>query len=387
MNTAGAMYSRPPPMSSAILDMKTIDVELTGRSYPVYLGRGLLGDGSLWESHLGEGKILIVSNDVVAPLYLSTITEALGKRDFEVHIIPDGEPLKTVETWYRIIDSLIAMKARRDASIIALGGGVVGDVSGFAAACYMRGIRFLQAPTTLLAQVDASVGGKTAVNHPSGKNLIGAFHQPAAVIIDTATLATLANREFAAGLAEVVKYGLIRDPDFFSWLEREAAAINARDEGAITHLIQRSVQTKAAIVGADEKEAGIRAILNLGHSFGHALETETEYSVFLHGEAVAIGMVTAAELSESRNICERGTADRIAGLLARFGLPVEYPAGVSIEGMYQALQLDKKATASGLRLILLERIGHAVVDHDSSQGDILAAFENRLCGNQASNSE
>lgn len=358
--------------------MKTINVKLESNAYPVYLGRGLLNDQSLWQKHLGTGKTLIVSNDVVAPLYLEALKPALGGREIEVHIIPDGEPFKTAETWYGIIDKLVGMQARRDANIIALGGGVVGDITGFAAACYMRGIRFLQAPTTLLAQVDASVGGKTAINHEKGKNLVGAFHQPAAVMIDTSTLLSLEKREFNAGMAEVVKYGAIRDSSFFGWLEDNVDVINARDMDSLDYLIYQSVQNKAEIVARDEKEAGVRALLNFGHSFGHALEAVTRYSTFLHGEAVAIGMVTAARLSESRGLCGEGTTSRISGLLKRFDLPVHLPAQTSLASLRVALDLDKKALASGLRLILLTAIGRAIINDDSPPDEILSVMEQSL---------
>ena len=355
--------------------MNIINVDLDRGAYPVYLGRGLLTEGALWRRHLGEGKTLIVSNDVVAPLYLEPLKSALNGLDVEVHIVPDGESFKTAETWCGIIDALVGIKARRDANLIALGGGVVGDITGFAAASYMRGVRFLQAPTTLLAQVDASVGGKTGVNHEKGKNLIGAFHQPAAVIIDSATLSTLQQREFNAGLAEVVKYGAIRDPQFFAWLEENAGDVSERKAGALEYLINRSVSNKAEVVAEDEKEAGIRALLNFGHSFGHALESETGYAQFLHGEAVAIGMVTATRLSESRGLCPEGAAERLSNLLERFGLPTRIPSRIAIEGLCEALELDKKAVASGLRLILLKAIGSAVVDNASSRDDITAAME------------
>jgi 3-dehydroquinate synthase len=358
--------------------MKTVNVEVTSNAYPVYLGHGLLSENSLWDRHLGDGKTLIVSNDVVAPLYLDTLKSGLSGRKSDVHIISDGEQYKTAETWYGIIDKLIGMQARRDANVIALGGGVVGDITGFAAACYMRGIRFLQAPTTLLAQVDASVGGKTAINHEKGKNLVGAFHQPAAVIIDSATLSTLAEREFQAGLAEVVKYGAIRDEAFFSWLEDHASSILSRDVSSLDSLIYHSVSNKAEIVAADEKEAGIRALLNFGHSFGHALEAETAYTEFLHGEAVAIGMVTATRLSESRKLCATGAVKRISDLLSGFGLPTALPADISLEGLQDALNLDKKAVASGLRLILLTAIGEAIIDNDSEPLEIIAAMEQSL---------
>jgi len=354
--------------------MKSIDVALQSNAYPVYLGAGLLGNADLWKKHLGHGKVLVVSNDTVAPLYLDTVRQSLDRQDCEVHIIPDGEQHKTVETWYGIIDRLVSVKARRDSTVIALGGGVVGDIAGFAAASYMRGIRFLQAPTTLLAQVDASVGGKTGVNHAQGKNLVGAFYQPEAVFIDTATLETLEPREFNAGLAEVVKYGAIRDAAFFEWLEQQSGAVNARDAQALEHLIHRSVRNKAEIVSQDEKESGVRALLNFGHSFGHALETETAYQRFLHGEAVAIGMVIAAVLSESRALCPAGTAGRLATLLKRFDLPVRIPRDLSVEDLATAMELDKKAVASGLRLILLDAIGRARIDDLSGENEIVEAM-------------
>jgi 3-dehydroquinate synthase len=376
----------PKPMKQSN-NMKIINVELAANTYPVYLGQGLLSEHSLWHRHLATGKTLIVSNDVVAPLYLETLKSSLSGRDLDVHIIPDGEPFKNTETWYGIIDKLVGMQARRDANIIALGGGVVGDITGFAAACYMRGVRFLQAPTTLLAQVDASVGGKTGINHQRGKNLVGAFHQPAAVVIDSATLSTLADREFNAGLAEVVKYGAIRDPLFFAWLEEHASEIIDRDAEAIDNLVYQSVLNKAEIVSEDEKEAGIRALLNFGHSFGHALEAETRYSEFLHGEAIAIGMVTATRLSESRGLCDPGITERVSALLARFGLPLRIPARVSIKGLSEALELDKKAIASGLRLILLSAIGQAVVDNNSSQSEIITVMEQSLNRNRTRTEE
>ena len=355
--------------------MITIDIELESTRYPVYLGRGGLARGDAWRPHVGDGRILVVSNDVVEPLYLDTLEEGLDDRPFDVHVIPDGEQYKTVATWQGIIDRLVGLQARRDACLIALGGGVVGDITGFAAAAYMRGVRFLQAPTTLLAQVDASVGGKTGVNHVRGKNLIGAFHQPAAVVIDSATLDTLPAREFNAGLAEVVKYGAICDAPFFDWLETHADRIALRDAAAIDELIRRSVENKAAVVAGDEKESGVRALLNFGHSFGHALESETAYSAFLHGEAVAIGMVTAAGLSERRGLCPPGTAMRLETLLRRFDLPVRIPAELDLARLAAALELDKKAVASGLRLVLLEAIGAARIDRDSTNENILNAME------------
>jgi 3-dehydroquinate synthase len=357
--------------------MHTISVQSKAGSYPVYLGHGNLEDKAVWRQHLGDGKVLIVSNDVFAQLYLKQLKSALPSQEVETHIISDGEQNKHESTWSGIIDKLVSMQARRDATLIALGGGVVGDITGFAAASYMRGVRFLQVPTTLLAQVDASVGGKTGFNHPDGKNLVGAFHQPAAVVIDTDTLHTLQPREFNAGMAEVVKYGVIMDQPFFDWLEAGSAGIQARDEAALAHLIQKSVQNKAQVVSEDEREAGIRAILNFGHSFGHALETVTHYQQFLHGEAVAIGMVIAARLSELRNLCPTGCADRIRALLQEFSLPVDLPREITTEALVRALELDKKAIASGVRLILLNDLGKVEIDSGSSRAEIESALE--LC--------
>ena len=355
--------------------MLTVRLSLTHEAYPVYIGENILPDSSVWDRHLNSSKVLIVSNEVVAPLYLERVRSGFSDRQVAVHIIPDGEPGKTLQTWSGILDQLVGMQCRRDATIVALGGGVVGDIAGFAAASYMRGIRFIQVPTTLLAQVDASVGGKTGINHARGKNLIGAFHQPAAVLIDTATLATLEDREFNAGLAEVVKYGMIMDPALFEFLENSFAAVIQRQPQPLSHLIHRSVLDKAEIVSADELETGVRAILNFGHSFGHALEAATAYTQYLHGEAVAIGMVIAARLSEQRGLCPAGETDRMKRLLQHFSLPTALPDQIGAAAMIEALQLDKKAIASGLRLILLSRLGHALVDASSSTQDIVGAIE------------
>jgi 3-dehydroquinate synthase len=351
-----------------------VHVELGPRSYPVHIGAGLLDQPGYWEV-LGAGKTLVVSNDVVAPLYLDRLLASVGRKDAATHIIADGEPNKTLTTWSGVLDKLVSTQARRDCNVIALGGGVVGDICGFAAASYMRGVRFFQVPTTLLAQVDSSVGGKTGVNHSEGKNLLGAFHQPVMVLIDTDTLATLPDREFRAGMAEVVKYGAIMDPGFLSWLESSVENIRSRQASALSYLIQRSVECKAQVVAADETESGLRATLNFGHSFGHALEAITAYSEFLHGEAVAIGMVIAAGLSELRGLCPAGTAARLRRLLQAFGLPVELPAAISNSQVLAALQLDKKAVAGGLRLILLQEAGKAVIDAGSSRAEIEAALD------------
>jgi 3-dehydroquinate synthase len=360
--------------------LQTLEVGLGGpRAYPVWIGQGLLGDPGLWRQALGSGPAVVVSNEVVAPLYLETVREALGagQTDLAVEtlVLPDGEQHKNEETWRAVIDFLAERGVRRDASLVALGGGVIGDLAGFAAASWMRGIRFVQAPTTLLAQVDASVGGKTAINIPQGKNLVGAFHQPAAVLIDVSTLTTLPEREYRAGLAEVVKYGAIRDLDFITDLEAETQALRDRDLALLEAVVARSVAHKAAVVAADELEQGVRATLNFGHTFGHALETETGYERYLHGEAVAIGMVAAARLSTARGLLEAGFAERLAGLLHALGLPIAFPADIAGERLLAHMRLDKKNRAGQQRLVLLERPGHAIVDAASREDQILAAIE------------
>jgi 3-dehydroquinate synthase len=355
--------------------MLTVDVALGGRAYPVCIGADLLGEAALWQRFSGTGKCLVVTNAIVAPLYLERVLDSLPASRSRALVLPDGESSKTVATWNRVIDELIDFRAGRDATVIALGGGVVGDISGFAAASYMRGIAFVQVPTTLLAQVDASVGGKTGVNHAQGKNLIGAFHQPRAVLADTATLDTLPEREYLAGLAEVVKYGAIRDESFLAWLEDRATRVLSRDPDTVAGLIERSVRNKAAVVAEDELEAGPRALLNFGHSFGHAIETLTAYERYLHGEAVAIGMVVAARLSEARGLCAAGVAERLAGLLSTFGLPVTVLTDIDARAIIDCLSLDKKALGGKSRLVLLRAPGSAVVDALSTPGQIEAAIE------------
>lgn len=355
--------------------MQRIDVALNERAYPVWIGSGLLAARDHWTPFLPDAPVVVVSNDVVAPLYLAQLQTTLAAAELHSLVLPDGEVHKTFDNWRRTLDFLVDIGAGRDACLVALGGGVIGDLCGFAAASYMRGVRFIQAPTTLLAQVDASVGGKTGINHPAGKNLVGAFHQPAAVIADTATLSTLPEREYRAGLAEVVKYGAIRDMAFLEWLERQAEALSQREPDAITRCVIESVRHKAAVVAEDEREAGARALLNFGHSFGHALETLTHYETFLHGEAVAIGMVTAARLSEQRGLCEPGAADRLATLLASLGLPVHMPESIETSQMLTCMQRDKKNEARRQRLVVLDAIGRARVDADSSKQDIARAID------------
>ncbi len=341
--------------------MKVIKVRHGGGEYPVYVGQGLLGTASAWARHL-RGRVLVVSDETVAGLYLSRLGGALeGIRHHQAAILPDGEDQKTLANWQRVIEALVELGAQRDATVLALGGGVIGDMAGFAAACYMRGIRVVQVPTTLLAQVDAAVGGKTGVTLAAGKNLVGAFHAPSAVVVDVDTLATLDDREYRAGLAEVVKYGAIRDAAFFAWLEQEADALAARLPDALLEAVQRSVSNKAEVVAADEREAGERALLNFGHTFGHALETATDYRRYRHGEAVAIGMSLAARLSELLRLTIQGVAARLDALLQRLGLETQLAPGQDREQLLSLMRLDKKNQAEQIRLVLLEGIGRAVV--------------------------
>lgn len=340
--------------------MEQIEVTLGERSYPIRIGPGLLDDREWLRGLIGRRGCLVVTNETVAPLYLSRLEAALGDAAPPSIVLPDGEQHKTLATFAEIIDRLIAGRYHRDACLLALGGGVVGDVTGFAAACYQRGIDFVQIPTTLLAQVDSAVGGKTAVNHPHAKNMIGAFHQPTAVLTDTDTLATLPPRELAAGLAEVVKYGIIVDAAFFEWLERHIDELAALDAGALAYAIRRSCEIKAAIVAEDERERGRRALLNLGHTFGHALEALGGYERWLHGEAVAIGMHLAARASAALGWIDATDADKIEVLLRRAGLPVGCP-GLDPDAILDRMQLDKKADVAGLRLVLLQRIGEAAI--------------------------
>ena len=355
--------------------LETVDIELPNTGYPVHIGRDLLGAVDVWAPTIPSGKILILSDANVAPLYLDTLMKALAGRTIDHLVLPAGESQKSFGNWRAMIDRLVDFGALRDATIVALGGGVIGDLAGFVAATYMRGVRYVQVPTTLLAQVDASVGGKTAINHPAGKNLIGAFHQPSAVIIDVETLDTLPPREFRAGMAEVVKYGAIRDAEFFAWLEHKAAAIQAHDKATLLELIACSVRNKAEVVAEDEKEQGVRALLNFGHTFAHAIETLTGYGPYLHGEAVAIGMMAAARLSEQTGLCPPGRADRLGRLLQAFDLDTRWPEDISAKSSLEAMALDKKALESGLRLILLEDIGTAVVRQGCNSRDIVRAIQ------------
>jgi len=324
------------------------------------IGPGLLGRSELLDPVLRGTDVLIVSNVTVAPLYLTRLRAGLPGRRVADCALPDGERYKTLETLGHVIDALVDAKLNRDATVLALGGGVVGDIAGFAAACYQRGIDHVQVPTTLLAQVDSSVGGKTGVNHPGGKNLIGAFHQPRAVMADTDTLATLPDRELRAGLAEVIKYGCVWDPLLFDWLDLNLDKLIARDAAALGHAILRSCAIKARVVAQDERESHVRAILNFGHTFGHAIEAATQFETYLHGEAVGLGMLMATDLSQRVGLLDGAAKGRVLDLLARAGLPTEAPR-IGAECALDWMRMDKKVLAGSMRLVLLERLGHAVV--------------------------
>jgi 3-dehydroquinate synthase len=343
--------------------MQTLTVDLGARSYPIHVGSGLLQRAGLLAPHLPYKRAALISNETVFPLFGARLLENLARSGVETVpvILPDGESYKTWETLDRIFDALLSHALDRKSTLIALGGGVIGDLAGFAAATYQRGVPFIQIPTTLLAQVDSSIGGKTAVNHARGKNMIGAFYQPKLVLADTDTLKTLPQREFCAGLAEVIKYGLIRDAEFFSWLEMHLDNLLARDAVALTHAILRSCENKAAVVASDEREQGERALLNLGHTFGHAIEAALGYGEWLHGEAVATGMVMAARLSSECGHCTEADLKRTIAILERAGLPVRAPA-IAAGRMLELMQLDKKNESGQIRLILLNRIGEAFVE-------------------------
>jgi 3-dehydroquinate synthase len=358
--------------------MHTLHVDLGERSYPVYIGRDLLADSEMLAGHVTGSQVVVVSNDTVAPLYMERLRTALGpgKRVTEV-VLPDGESYKTLDTLGDIFDQVIAAGHNRTTTFIALGGGVVGDITGFAAACYQRGVNFVQLPTTLLAQVDSSVGGKTAVNHPLAKNMIGAFYQPAAVLIDTNTLQTLPPREFSAGLAEIIKYGLIGDEPFYRWLRENMAKLLAREEAALAEAIERSCSNKAKVVAADEREGGIRAILNLGHTFGHAIETDRGYGQWLHGEAVAAGMVLAVELSRRRGWIAQGDVDDLRALILAAGLPAQPPADMTAAAFLELMARDKKVVDGRLRLVLLKAVGSACIVDDVTDRELEDLLEVR----------
>lgn len=358
--------------------MQTLTVSLGTRSYPIHIGPGLLDRDDLLGAHIKQKKAVVVSNSTVAPLYLDRLLATLERADVATVpiILPDGEQYKNWETLNCIFDGLLARHCERNTTLIALGGGVVGDMGGFAAACYQRGMPFVQVPTTLLSQVDSSVGGKTAINHPLGKNMIGAFYQPNLVLADIQTLDTLPERELKAGIAEIIKYGLIRDPHFFSWLESNIENVLARREDAVIYAIERSCANKAEVVAADERERGDRALLNLGHTFGHAIETGLGYGTWLHGEAVAAGTLIAAELSRIMGWLDDADMARLDRLFLRAGLPVQGP-DLGAERFLDLMQHDKKVQDGKLRLVLLRGIGRAILSDAAEVGQIIAAIRSR----------
>ena len=349
-------------MSSAT--SRRLEVDLGERSYPILIGPGIISSAESYRNSIRSRQVMVVTNETVAPLYLDKVLQALPGFHVEQVILPDGEQYKTLEVLNTIFDALLSSRFDRSCTLLALGGGVVGDMTGFAAASYQRGVDFVQVPTTLLSQVDSSVGGKTGVNHPLGKNMIGAFHQPRCVIADTDTLNTLPERELSAGLAEVIKYGVINDIPFFEWLEENIERLLARDSAALVYAIERSCRDKAVIVAADEKEAGQRALLNLGHTFGHAIESGMGYGVWLHGEAIAAGIVMAADMSVRMGWLDADQQKRIRSLLLKAHLPVDPPAEINAERFLELMSIDKKMLNGELRLVLLRGIGKAEVTAD-----------------------
>ena len=359
--------------------METLTVALGDRAYPIHIGRALLERVDLLLPFLRQPRVAIVTNGTVAPLYLPRLAGALrhaGTAVIEI-ILPDGEKFKDWRTLNSVFDTLLERRCERTTTLIALGGGVVGDMSGFAAACFQRGMPFIQIPTTLLAQVDSSVGGKTAINHPLGKNMIGAFYQPQLVLADTDTLTTLPDRELRAGLAEVIKYGLIRDLPFFEWLEIELDRLLSREPAALAEAICRSCRNKAEVVVADERESGERALLNLGHTFGHAIETGMGYGQWLHGEAIAAGTLMAAQLSAQLGWIGQQDVARVERLLQRAGLPVRGPV-LEVERYLDLMQQDKKVQDGKLRLVLLKRIGEAVLTDEAPASEVRRAIAARV---------
>jgi 3-dehydroquinate synthase len=347
--------------------MATLTVELGERSYPILIQANLLKNPEVLSTHVATKKVVVVTNDVVAPLYYPIVSQALVGFEVNKIVIPDGEQYKSLQSFEMIISKLLEMSAGRDTTLIALGGGVVGDLTGFVAASFQRGVPFIQIPTTLLSQVDSSVGGKTAVNHPLGKNMIGAFYQPKAVLIDTNTLRSLPEREFAAGMAEVIKYGVIYDPDFFVWLEKNQHAVKNQELSALQYMIARCCEIKAEIVAIDERESGLRAVLNLGHTFGHAIEAEKGYGNWLHGEAVAAGIVLACAVATKMNWLETSEFSRIESLLQVFDLPIAAPNDMNYEDFIRHMRHDKKVQAGKLFFVIPKGIGKAVVTNEVSE--------------------
>lgn len=353
--------------------MQTLTVDLGERSYPIYIGESLLAKPDLILKNLKGKQVFVVTNETVAPLYLEQIRNTLKGLHYSEIILPDGEQFKTLEILSQIFDKLLEDKHNRSTTLVALGGGVIGDITGFAASAYQRGVDFIQVPTTLLSQVDSSVGGKTGVNHPLGKNMIGAFHQPNCVIADTTTLNTLPDRELSAGVAEVIKYGLICDIDFYQWLHDNVDGLMQRQSAVLAEAIFRSCQNKAEVVAEDEHESGIRAILNFGHTFGHAIETAQGYGNWLHGEAVAAGMVLAAELSMQLGWISKTDVSTIIGVLNCAGLPVD-PPDMTADQFMSLMMVDKKVIDGHLRLVLLKKVGEAVVTGDVTESQVRSAL-------------
>ncbi|MDH5571162.1 MAG: 3-dehydroquinate synthase [Gammaproteobacteria bacterium] len=351
--------------------MKTLHVNLGERSYPIYIGSGLLGRKELVAPAVSSKQVMIVSNETIAPLYLEKAQSAFKNYQCESVILPDGEQYKNLKVLDKIFEALLSQHFDRHCTLVALGGGVIGDMTGFAAACYQRGVPFIQIPTTLLSQVDSSVGGKTGVNHRLGKNMIGAFHQPRAVIIDTDTLETLDDRQLSAGLAEVIKYGLIRDTQFMQWLETNMNALLARDPELIAQAIETSCRCKAEVVAADEKESNVRALLNLGHTFGHAIETGMGYGNWLHGEAVGTGMLMAADLSMRQGWLTAADVKRVEDLIDRANLPTRSPKGMGYKEFMDLMAVDKKVRDGKINLVLYKALGNAFVTNDFDP-DLLA---------------
>ena len=357
--------------------MHTLTVNLGERSYPIYIGRSLLSNTEKLLAHIKGCQVLVVTNTAIAPIYLHGILDILStKSSLKVDsvVLPDGEAYKNLETLNQIFSRLLELGHNRTTTLIALGGGVVGDMAGFAAAAYQRGVDFIQIPTTLLAQVDSSVGGKTGVNHLLGKNMIGAFHQPNCVLIDIEVLQTLPKREFIAGMAEVIKYGLIWDEEFWQWLEGHVEDLMMLEPEALSYAIKRSCEIKAKVVAEDERESGVRAILNLGHTFGHAVETELGYGEWLHGEAVGLGMMMAVDLSYRMGLVKEIVVEKTERMLARIGLPRAAPAILTCEGIMARMAVDKKVIDGRLRLVLLDKLGHAIVTEDIDRDKLQQTF-------------
>ncbi len=354
--------------------LQKLEVQLEKRSYPIYVGPDLLRRADLLAQAIVGRDVLLVTNSTVGVLYSAVLREAMGNKRLVELALPDGEQYKTLDTAARIWDALVDNGFHRDATVVALGGGVVGDIAGFAAACYQRGVAYVQVPTTLLAQVDSAVGGKTGVNHPNGKNLIGAFHQPVCVIADTNTLASLDDRQYRAGLAEVIKYGLILDSEFLDWIGQNMDALLNRDPESLIHAITCSCATKARIVAEDEREHGARALLNLGHTFGHAIETASGYGDWLHGEAVAAGMCMATRMSKSLGFISEEDVALVETIVRSAGLPIG-PPDIDSTRMLELMRMDKKVAAGKIRLVLLERVGKALVTDDYSEYALIELLE------------